>query len=58
MKPEVRCWKKGNLSESRGITLALPKPIYLLSFDKHTHTECFTSSALAIDVVGGRGGSV
>ncbi len=103
VKPEVRCWKKGNLSESRGITLVLLEAIYLLSLTPHTHTththaqtqksadthactcthtltrrhrslqtrthvhththiythtQRCTSSALAIDVVSGGGGSV
>ncbi len=39
VKPEVRCWKKGNLSESRGITLVLLEAIYLLSLTPHTHTH-------------------
>ncbi len=58
VKPEVRCWKKGNLSESRGITLALPLSPFTphTHTHTHTHTQLCTSSALAIDVVGGGGG--
>lgn len=66
VKPEVRCWKKGNLSESRGITLALPESIYLLSlhtlshslFHRQTERHTHTSLTLAIYVVSGGGGSV